>query len=479
MRRNNIKILICGLLLIASSCSKVLDKPPIGRLDAGSFFKTADDAIQGINAAYQPLLFNSANNNFYWAFGIMPTSMAVVGGDGSRPGLVEMDFLNYTPRTQEFNDFWKLNYIGITQSNLVLDRIESIDMDAALKNRVKGEALFLRSYYHFLLTQVFGDVPLLTEIKDPEDLRIPRDDKKLIWQQIVKDCDQAAQWLPESYPASATGRVTKGAALGLAAKANLYLEDWNGVLSHIQQLDALGIYALMPDYEDNFRKLTQNNSESVWEIQHDNLELGVGNSLNQWWCSKKISDGYGFCEVTQEYVDEFEPGDPRLKFTVAMTRDDYFGVTYFPSFSSTGYSPRKYLQSAQEVTQKADGDINYTAIRYADVLLWKAEAHAQLNQLPEALAALEQVRARARAQAANPETALPPVTAGTQSEVMQAIRHERLVELGFEMHHFFDLVRWGLASQEIPEFIQGKHEYFPIPQTELDLNPMLTQNPGY
>ena len=479
MRRKAIYIIAWSLLLVAGSCTKVLDKPPIGRLDATSYFKTASDAIQGINAAYQPLLFNSSNNNYYWAFAILPTSIAVVGGDGSRPGLVEMDFLNYTPRTQEFNDFWKINYIGITQCNLVLDRVETIEMDATLKNRIKGEALFLRSYYHFVLTQVFGDVPLLTEIKDPDALRVPRDDKKLIWDQINKDCAQAAQWLPVSYPASETGRCTKGAALGLAAKASLYLEDWNGVLNYIQQLEALGIYSLVPDYEDNFRKGTQNNSESVWEIQHDNLELGVGNFLNQWWASKKVSDGYGFCEVTQEYVDEFEPGDPRLKFTVAMSRDDYFGVTYFPSFSSTGYSPRKYLQSAEEVTQKADGDINYTAIRYAEVLLWKAEAHAQLNQIPEALAALEQVRARARAQAADPETALPPVTAGSQAEVMQAIRHERLVELGFEMHHFFDLVRWGLASQEIPDFVAGKNEYFPIPQTELDLNPMLTQNPGY
>ena len=196
------------------------------------------------------------------------------------------------------------------------------------------------------------------------------------------------------------------------------------------------------------------------------------------WLSKKL-EGYGFAEVTQGFVDAFEPDDPRLKFTVAMRNEDYFGAIYKNSFSSTTFSPRKYLQDTSTVSQPSDGDINYTAIRYAEVLLWKAEAHAQLNQIPEALAALEQVRARARAQAADPETALPPVTAGSQAEVMQAIRHERLVELGFEMHHFFDLVRWGLASQEIPDFVAGKNEYFPIPQTELDLNPMLTQNPGY
>jgi hypothetical protein len=235
----------------------------------------------------------------------------------------------------------------------------------------------------------------------------------------------------------------------------------------------------VPDFRDNFRKNTQNNSESVWEIQHSNLQLGVGNSLNQWWASKKYGGGYGFAEVTKELVDAFETGDPRLKFTIARNRDDYFGVVYFASFSSTQYSPLKYLQSDKEATQKADGDINYTAIRYAEVLLWEAEAQAQLNKIPEAKIPLEAVRARARAQATTPATTLPPITATDQATVLEAIRRERQVELAFEMHRFFDLVRWGLATKYLPNFKVGKHELWPLPQTELDLNPKLVQNPGY
>ncbi|MCB0561368.1 MAG: RagB/SusD family nutrient uptake outer membrane protein, partial [Phaeodactylibacter sp.] len=264
-----------------------------------------------------------------------------------------------------------------------------------------------------------------------------------------------------------------------AAKAHLYLKNWDGALEYVSKVKGLGIYALMPDYLDNFREYTQNNSESVWEIQHDNLELGVGNSLNQWWASKKFSTGYGFAEVTQDFVDEFEAGDPRLKFTVAMNNDPYFGLIYKPSYSSTGYGARKYLQPDSTASQKADGDINYTAIRYAEVLLWEAEALANLGRVAEAQAPLEEVRARARAQAADPETALPPVTMVNQQEMIEHIRHERRVELGFEMHRFFDLVRWGIADQEIEEFQPGKNEVYPIPQTELDLNPNLRQNPGY
>ena len=462
-----------------TSCQDILDKEPLGTLDAGSFFQTADDAVQAMNAAYGPLLFNNTNNNFYWGFAELCSDEAVVGGDGSRPGLTELDFFTYTPRTQEFNDFWVLNYKGITQCNTVIEKAPAVEMDEALKNRILGEAHFLRAYYYFLLAQVFGDVPLLIKLTPPDELKVPKMPRADIYRQIVADCDFAASVLPVQFFGDDVGRATKGAALALAAKTSLYEKNWDKVLEYVGRVKELNVYALMPDYQDNFRENTQNNAESVWEIQHSNLELGVGNSLNQWWSSKKFSEGYGFAEVTQEYVDAFEAGDPRRRFTVAMNNEDYFGLIYKNSFSSTKYGPRKYIQADSTVTQKADGDINYTAIRYAEVLLWEAEALAELNRVSEAQVPLEQVRARARAQAADPATALPPVSVTDQQAMLEAVRHERHVELGFEMHRFFDLVRWDIAAQKLPGFQVGKHEVFPLPQTELDLNPMLLQNPGY
>jgi hypothetical protein len=479
MKRPISKYFMLSILAVMVSCTDVLDKEPLGILDAGSFFKTADDALQAVNAAYRPLLFANENNNFYWVFGTVASDNAIAGGDGSRAGIVEIDFLEHTSRTQELNDFWKLCYGGIIQCNTVVEKTPAIDADAALKERIIGEALFLRSYYHFLLTQVFGDVPLIVEIQPPDEVKVPRDPVVEIYQQILLDCEDAAAGLPVSYPDAQEGRVTRGAALALMAKVALYQKDWNAVLGYIERIKALGIYGLMPDYLDNFREDTQNNAESVWEIQHENLELGVGNSLNQWWTSKKVMDGYGFAEVTQDLFDDYEPGDPRQGFTIAKNNDEYFGAVYKPSFSTTGHSIKKYLQPVAEVTQKADGDINYTAIRYAEVLLWEAEANAELGQLPAAAAALEQVRARARAQATDPDNTLPVITAGDQATMIEAVRHERRVELAFEMHRFFDLVRWGIAAQVLPEFQAQKNEVFPIPQTELDLNPLLTQNPGY
>ncbi|MEK7258006.1 MAG: RagB/SusD family nutrient uptake outer membrane protein [Bacteroidota bacterium] len=465
-------------VLTLASCENILDKDPLGTLDAGSFFQTAADAEQAINAAYEPLLFNNTNNNFYWAFAEVTSDEAIAGGDGSRPGIVELDFLTHTPRTSEFNDFWKLNYAGITQANTVLEKVPEIEMDETLKNRILGEAYFLRGYYYFLLTQVFGDVPLLLKITPPDELKVAKTPRSEIYKQIVADADQAAALLPAQQTGANVGRATSGAAYALAAKTMIYAKNWEKALEYIAKIKALGVYSLVADDQDNFREDTQNNSESVWEIQHANLELGVGNFLNQWWRSKKV-EGYGFAEVTQAFVDAFEPGDPRRKFTVAMNNEDYFGYIYKPSYSSTHFGVRKYLQDTSSVTQPSDGDINYTAIRYAEVLLWEAEALAELGRVQEAQAPLEEVRARARAQADDPATALPTIVTTDKQEMIDAIRHERQVELGFELHRFFDLVRWGIAAEKIPDFQMGKHEVFPIPQAEIDLNPALVQNPNY
>jgi hypothetical protein len=475
--KNISKLLIVSALAF-TSCQGILDKEPIATYDAGSFFQTEDDAVQALNAAYGPLLFNNDNANFYWAFAEITSDEAITGGDGSRPGLVEMEAFTYTPRTDEFNSFWKVNYEGVTQCNLVLDNLPKVEMDDARRDEIRGEALFLRSYYYFLLVQVFGDVPLFTSVAQPDELKVPRTPKAQIYAQIEADCEEAAQLLPTTQPVSQTGRATKGAAYALAAKAFLYEKNWEKVVEYTGKVKALGVYGLMPDYQDNFRKDTQNNMESVWEIQHTNLELGVGNFIHQWWLSKKLQ-GYGFAEATQDYYDTFEEGDPRRRFTVASNNEEYFGATYKNSYSSTRHSPRKFLQDTSSISQPSDGDINYTAIRYAEVLLWEAEALNELGRTAEAQVPLEQVRARARAQADDPATALPPITTTDQSEMRQAIRHERQVELGFELHRFFDLVRWGIAADVLPGFQAGKHEVFPLPQIEMDLNPALVQNPGY
>ncbi|WP_235296371.1 RagB/SusD family nutrient uptake outer membrane protein [Portibacter marinus] len=472
------KYFALAIVLIIVSCTDILDKDPIATLDSSSFFQTAEDAEQAINAAYNPLLFNNQNNNFYWAFAVLTGDEAIPGGDGSRAGLIEMESFTYTPRTEELNTFWKLQYKGINQCNLVLDNINSIEINDDAKDRITGEALFLRSYYYFSLAQVFGGVPLYLTVFPPDELKIPKTSRENVFRQVIEDCNEAAVLLPAEYENINLGRATKGAALALAAKTLLYLEEWQQVVDKVAEIKDLNVYSLVDNYNDNFSLNTQNNEESVWEIQHASLQLGVGNFLNQWWASRKI-DGYGFAEVTQDYMSSFEEGDPRRAFTAASNNEDYVGVTYKRSFSTTGHSPQKFIQPDSTTEQKADGGINYPNIRYAEVLLWEAEAQAELNNLTEAEQALETVRSRARQQSDDPENTLPLIIAESQDQIRNAIRHERKVELGLEMHRFFDLVRWEIATDILPEFEQGKHEVFPIPQIEIDLNNALIQNPGY
>jgi hypothetical protein len=479
MKRAAHSALLFAIAWLCLSCQGVLEKEPLGQLELNNFFNNPQDAVQAINAAYKQLTFSVENNNFYWAFGVVASDEAIAGGDGSRPGITEIDVFTHTPRTEEFNDYWKLNYAGITQCNTVLVGLEKANLPGDLKNRILGEARFLRAFYHFQLAQVFGDVPLITSILSPSEMRVSRRPRSEVLAQVIKDCEEAALVLPVGYPSAESGRATRGAALALAAKAHLYAKDWAKVLEKVNQIKALGIYELMANYQDNFSEQTQNNRESVFEIQHTNLEFGVGNSLNQWWASKKFSSGYGFAEVAEEFVTAFDPSDPRLRFTVARNNEPYFGLIFKPSFSSTRYGVRKFLQADSTTTQKADGDINYTYIRFAEVLLWEAEALAESGRVQEALAPLERVRARARAQSATPATALPRISTTDKTELIQAIRRERTFELGFECHRFFDLVRWGLAPSVLGGFKAGKHEVFPIPQTEMDLNPALVQNPGY
>jgi hypothetical protein len=480
-KKNRVMLKKYSFLLIISfffSCTGILDQEPIGILDAGAFLQTVADAEQAVNVAYEPLLINNNNNNFYWVFGTVASDDAIAGGDGSRKGIEDIDFMEHTPRTQELNDFWALKYAGIIQANTVIEQVPKVEGAAEAKNSIIGEALFLRAWYHFELAQVFGSIPLITNIQAPDEVKVPRNSLAEIYAQVVEDCENAVALLPKDIAVENLGRVSKGAALGLKAKAQLYQKNWAAVIATVQEIKDLQKYALVENYQDNFTEGKQNNKESVWEIQHANLELGVGNNLNQWWTSKKIPDGYGFAEASQEFAAAFEEGDPRLGFTLAQKGDPYLGKVYKRSFASTGFSPIKFIQSTEEVSQISDGSINYPAIRFAEVLLWEAEAQAELGNPSAALIPLEMVRARARNQAMEAGV-LPEITTTNQAELIDLIRNERRVELGFEFHRFFDLVRWGIAEQTIDFFQKNKNEYYPIPQTEMDLNNFLDQNPGY
>ena len=491
--KNTFCFLISFSLILGSGCSDFLEEDLTGRYSNATFYKTEAHALLAVNGIYNMASFISTNN-VLWVFGDVVSDDAVKGGSaGDQSDIQFLDEFNYSRNNGFIEKYWRHYYEGISRANYLLYYGANIEMDATRKARILGEAKFLRAHFYFILVNTFGEIPLkLNPPLNEAEINKPVSSVDVIYSQIEKDLQEASQVLDESYTGADAGRATKGAAYGLLAKAHLYQEEWDQTLAAIASLDALGLYALQPVYKNNFIDSTQNNSESVFEIQHlSGQSPKLGSHLNQWLGPFKYN-GYGFDAPTQDFVDEFEitdPGvvDPRLDYTVGREGQPWIdGTPFDPAQSSTGYLQRKHEQPKSEEPIIGDASLNYVYLRYADVLLMKAEALNESGQTEASLAPLNAVRKRAResylfdvdlpGSGVVPEGLLPDVS-GTQQAVREAIRHERRVELGMEFHRYFDLMRYGKEAAEdaLGEigFNYESDRYFLIPQSELDTNPSI------
>lgn len=492
MRKMNFKILSSFTLLLLLGCNDFLTTELQGVYTNTSFYQTKEHAIFAINSTYEVIAFKNINNNL-WVFGDVASDDALKGGNpGDQSDIGFIDEFNINADNGFIESIWKHYYEGVVRANKVIFHVPGIDMDDGLKQRIVGEAKFLRAYLYFHLVNVFGEVPLKTEPAfTDEDLHVPVSDVTTIYQQIELDLFDASSILPVSYSTD-VGRATKGAALGLYAKVLLFQEKWQESLDAVTEVEAMG-YTLVSSYKQNFEVLTENNSESVFEIQHMTGQVPfLGSNLNQWF-SPIVENGYFFNAPTQNFVDEFEVTvggivDPRLDYTVGRENQKWVnGEDFLPEWSpATGHLQRKHVQPLLEIGKgiKGDGDLNYTFMRFAEILLIKAEALNELNRGAEALAPLNQIRKRARESylfddnlpgfGAIPTDLLPDLTFTDQSTLRVSIQHERRVELGFEFHRYYDLMRYGAAIAEAAlsdtNFNYATHRYFPIPQSEVDTN---------
>jgi starch-binding outer membrane protein, SusD/RagB family len=494
------------LMLAAAGCKKFLTTEVVGDYPDTEFYKTEQQAILAINAAYQPLNFTSTSQNRLWVFGDVASDDAEKGGDpGDQADIDLIDQFNVSPINGNLANEWGTLYEGITRCNIVLARVPPIQMDETAKAGILAQARFLRSWYYFTLVNIFGDVPVILEPKNADQLQIPQTAASIIFESVIEaDLKLAMGNLPASYTGGDVGRVTSGAATALLAKAYLFQNKWDSAAATAAIVIAGGQYALMPLYSQNFSADFKNNKESVFEVQHlSNQVPATGNSLNQWF-APRIDGGYGFNAPTQSFVDEFEITaagiyDPRLDYTIGRDSTRWFnGETFSKTWSPTGYLTRKHQQPFSEIpiNLKGDADIDYVVIRYADVLLWYAEALNEIGRGPEAIIPVNQVRKRARESylyddslvqfqmdtvthmGTIPSGLLPDIFYTDQVTLRGQIQHERRVELGFEFHRYFDIIRWGeayatKAMSGIPNFDYNTDKYFPIPQGERDTNKAL------
>ena len=472
-------------ILVLPACTKdgFLDKNPNGVLSTGNFYKTSDDAEAAINGAYTILLD-------FWAKSIafkkdIISDDAVKGQGVDLAALTNFDNLNFSPTDGVNMTIWSLYFRGVHLANLVLDYVPDIKMNEAKKNRILGEAHFLRAFYYYTLTIRYGALPLIPTTIGAE-MNPKRATKAETWAFIEEDLIKAAGLLPwkSALSPAEIGRADKGASLSLLGTVYLFQEKWQDAFNAYQQVIQSGEYSLEPNFGNLFQPEHDNGVEVVFETQFKGgEEFSYGNGFNFWVRPRNGSTifGLGFCMPTQDLVNEFEEGDPRLKYTVIregdIISDEVSNVPFQAAWSpETGMSCGKYVVGVIVGSNAERHEQNLKHIRYAEVLLGYAEAAYHLGNTAEAIDKINMVRARARGSNSN---VLPPLTGS--EDLFAAIVHERRVELALEGKRYFDLVRWGLAEQELSAkgYQPARKGLYPIPQTELDVNPNLVQNPGY
>ena len=529
--------ILCSALCL-TGCKDYLTEIEPGTTLLEDFFTSTDAAVQNVTGCYVPLMWEY--NKTYlseWFIGDIASDDALKGGGSTTDMADAYDIENW--RTTDQNtlllDFYRAQYQGIGRCNLALEYIgkTEVGIDKAftpeMKNRLLGEAYFLRAYYYFRLVRVFAGVPMpLKVIRSSEDWGMPRSSVNEIYTQILSDLEMANKslWKKSEYAEADLGRATKGAAQAMLMKTNLYMASpfWQkqGVTKSPadcyadakawgDSIISSDEYDLCPNYEDNFTVAGENGIESVFEIQYAEVAWGDYNegfgytagSFTQVLTRSRNSEvggGWGFNHPTQNLYNEFEAGDPRRDVAILIP-----STTIVPSYqeqSDEVYLGNNMVNNKYGMYRDPEaigggygkwslhasrGPLNNKQIRYADVLLMYAEACLGAGDAGTAKNYIDQVRARVG-------------LAGVPVADDAALRHERRCELAMEGHRWFDLVRWegvagtGLkahmdaykaaeteeARHHMNEFVAGKHELFPIPQEEMQLNPThMDQNPGY
>ena len=541
MKKNFVKIaslvLVLGSLFL-TGCKDYLTEIEPGKTLLDDYYTSTAAAVQNVTGCYTPLMWEF--NNTYcseWFIGDIASDDAIKGGGSTTDMADAYDIENWRTTSQNtlLLDFYRANFQGIGRCNLAKEFIENMpigideEFTPEMKERLLGEVCFLRAFYYFRLLRVFAGVPMpLKVLRSSEDWGMPRASVNEVYTQILSDLEMANQylWKKSAYPEADLGRATKGAAQAMLMKTNLYMASpywqkygitkapadcYKDAKAWGDSIITSNEYDLCPDYVDNFTVAGENGIESVFEIQYAEVAWGdygegfgfTAGSFTQILTrsrNSEIGGGWGFNHPTQNLYNEFEAGDPRRDVAIMIPSVE-IDSAYTPQSDET-YLGNNMLNNKYGMYRDpkgvgggygkwslhaSRGPLNNKQIRYADVLLMYAEACLGMGNTGLAKDMIDAVRAR---------VGLAPVPAADDA----TLRHERRCELAMEGHRWFDLVRWegvagtGLkahmdaykltetadAQHHMQEFVAGKHEIFPIPQEEIQLNPTpMEQNPKY
>jgi len=507
--------LLVSLALGLCSCKKdFIALTPKDAYTADNFYKTEQQFESALVAAYAPLRDVLVNDYFTSEMHSDNTLYQPVGSNVGTAYVYReniSDFMN-TSVNSYANATWQHSYTGISRCNIIIQSLPGAAIADSLKKNIDGQAKFLRALNYFKLVRLYGALPLfLKVVAKADDAFIPRTSVDSVYAQIISDAGDAVSELapPAKFPQ--TGVATKGSATMLLADVYATQKKWGEVEKLLKTLPAMG-YALNTHYADAFDPANKNSKESLFEVQYlgGDMTGATPNVLSIHFIPRstdtKLLTGIvinntgsgGWNTPTKDLIAAFEPGDDRLDASIGIIEGVYDGSDYLkytavkaiadstPAAGTTDVPYiKKYLHSPLPATTGSSDD--FPIYRYSEALLLLSESLNEQGRGAEALIPLNSVRERA---------GLKPVTETNQSSLRKIIFHERRVELAFENHRWEDLLREGDAVSvinKVGESIKASAPYtpaggykidehnllFPVPQTDLDLNTLLMQNPGY
>jgi len=503
------------LILIILQCSFIACEDDLltlqdeNRLNPEVFWETEEHALRAIIGAYSPM-----GNQFGW--GRFRVQITTFRADAANPPRQDASNFGTDPTWNNLRLGWANYWKVIFRANAILERVPLIEdpsFSDDSRNAIIGEAHYLRAMQYFYLLTQFRNVPLVTVAAGSlAEIRQAPANPEDVWQLIISDLKTAQNLLPRSWDDDNIGRATWGSATGLLGKTHLYRSGIEGVNEYdlatveFKKIMDSGMYALTENHFDNFCNGCDNNQESLFEVQLDNLQSGWGadtesDGRSAAWERDLAPLGFtnqGGFVVNQFVLDAFlaetnnDGGeDPRARSTLLFNYPgcQVYETTFQEAFANDlgTIGCRKGLDFRDGKSQSSFGfdppngsPINWKIMRYADVLLMYAEAENEARGgSTAALEALNEVRARSN---------MPGRVTTDQAELRQFIRDERLLELVFEGDRYVDLLRWGMIPEAITDELKSRgggilyqpgREYLPIPQQELDTNPFYEQNEGY
>lgn len=493
MTQKTVKPLTKYILLVIfaafSACNGILELTPDSELTEANFFKTAadmDGAVLGIYSNYQARFPRD------WTISEMLSDNTYRTGYFNIGGIDELNNLSITSENPLFADFWQRCYQGVFRANSVIHYIDNpTDYVGNQKAELTGEALFMRSLLYFDLVKVFGGVPLVTsKLTVEETYSVPRSSEAEIYQQIVADLKQAIDLLPMK-AATADGRANKEAAVALLAKVFVYLSDWEEAKTYLDRVEEFG-FQLEPDFSSLWSLSSENNREVIFAMTYLDGENGQPLStdfLPYFGVTGVSSRGNENIFPTWDLYKLYEEGDSRKDKTITP----YWKSPNSPPAESPVWYPFVSKFAVQHTPNSSGLDL--PVLRYADMVLLKAEVLYRLNQPDQALAELNRVRKRAFGNDAH-YYSMADIT--TEEAFIDKLLLERRLEFAYENERWFDLVRTGRyltelksvdryynpsdgAVQTVELNPQEHHRYMPIPRSQIDLvgSDVLQQNQGY